>query len=60
MEPVHFGSKAWKNHPDYDDRYPDNHVYNRKAYDSQFTNSSRKKKKKKTQTIFNDDDFGPY
>lgn len=28
MEPVRFGSDAWKNHPRYDDRFEDDDSYN--------------------------------
>ena len=62
MEHVYFGSDAWKNHSSYDSRYPDDHVYNRKALDisqqSQTKSSKAKCKKKGFQlTSYDDSDF---
>jgi hypothetical protein len=64
MEPVYFGSDSWKNHPSYDNRYPDDHVYNRKAYDSQFEDNRCDEKIKPKKRILHEweDDFigGPF
>lgn len=48
MESTHFGSDAWKNHPSYDNRYPDDHPYNQKAQDIwEFNNQTEHRPKKK-------------
>jgi hypothetical protein len=65
MEPVYFGSDSWKNHSSYDNRYSDDHVYNRVAYDSQFEREYEEEPpKKKPKRFFAnwDDDFigGPF
>ncbi len=64
MEPCYFGSDAWKNHSSYDNRYPDDHPYNQKAWDIGHQEDEPETKKENNKGFqpysSDDDDFGVY